>query len=282
MTEVIAGPLCTGRNWSLGSGEGSIHDDDTASKLGFRGGTVGGDIHMNQFASLLVQIFGETWLENGHLSLDFRNATVDREKVQAFAKLPERDAEKTHVWMEREDGVLVCHGTGGIGDHSNSALRMKDMRPCDPSDLRMLRQFMPGMSLGTYEIEAGSAGQIEKLNAGFINDPLDCFRLSKWGAPVASPSSVLQTMWGHVMEGIRPLAIESSTGLFGAIEFCIYNGPYLLDHLYRLECEVVCVSQSPKTEILWYDCHAYDGDDRHVVTLRVQSRSMKAASLLYQ
>ncbi len=280
MSEVISGPMCTGRNWSIGDGEGSIHDDATASELGFRGGTVGGDIHMNQFASVLVRTFGEAWLERGHLSLDFKNATVDQERVQAFAEQPAPGANQTRVWMERDDGLLVCEGTGGVDDHERTALRVKDYRPCDPSELRMLRRFKAGMSLGIYEITAGSAHQLEKLDAGMINDPLDCFRESRWGAPVSSPSSVLQTMWGYVMEGITPLA-ESVTGLFGAIEFTIHNGPFLLDRNYRIECEVVCVSQSPKTEILWYDCHAYNDAGEHVVTLRVQSRTMKAASPLY-
>ena len=56
MTEVITGPIWAARNWSADEGEGSIHDDATASKLGFRGGTVAGDIHMNQFPPVLVKI----------------------------------------------------------------------------------------------------------------------------------------------------------------------------------------------------------------------------------
>jgi len=39
----------TARNWSADAGEGSIHDDATAAKLGFRGGTVAGSIHMDQY-----------------------------------------------------------------------------------------------------------------------------------------------------------------------------------------------------------------------------------------
>ena len=39
--------------------KGSIHDDATASKLGFRGGTVAGSIHMDQFVPGLLEIYGE-------------------------------------------------------------------------------------------------------------------------------------------------------------------------------------------------------------------------------
>jgi len=36
--------------------KGSIHDDATASKLGFRGGTVAGSIHMDQFVPGLLKL----------------------------------------------------------------------------------------------------------------------------------------------------------------------------------------------------------------------------------
>jgi hypothetical protein len=62
------------------------------------------------------------------------------------------------------------------------------------------------------------------------------------------------------------------------------NGPFIMgrDEKYRVECEVVCVSQSPKTEIVWYDSHAFNESGDLVVTLRIQSRAMKASSPLYQ
>ena len=86
MTEPVSGPLWAARNWSADAGAGSIHDDDTAEELGFRGGTVAGDVHMNQFPPVLLSIFGEAWFERGNLSLSFRNATVDQERVRVLAE----------------------------------------------------------------------------------------------------------------------------------------------------------------------------------------------------
>src|SRR3954469_5405332 len=63
--------------------KGSIHDDATASKLGFKGGTVAGSIHMDQFVPGLVALHGERWFETGALSLYFTQATVDSEAVRA-------------------------------------------------------------------------------------------------------------------------------------------------------------------------------------------------------
>lgn len=79
----LRGPVVEARNWSSDS-RGSIHDDATASKLGFRGGTVAGNIHMDAFAPPLVEAFGAAFFERGWLSLYFQNATTDREPVRAF------------------------------------------------------------------------------------------------------------------------------------------------------------------------------------------------------
>ncbi|MCB1645319.1 MAG: hypothetical protein KDI36_07695 [Pseudomonadales bacterium] len=281
MTNTIKGPLWAARNWNAEDGAGSIHDDDTAAELGFRGGTVAGDIHMNQFPPVLVGIFGQQWFERGHLSLQFRNATIDREKVQVFAEQPEDGAQQIRVWMEREDGMLVCEGTAGLGDHSGSELRTQDYRACAPEELKILRRVKPGMSLGSYDVMAHPDKQFERFDRQLISDPLDWYRhASPWGEPVAAPCTILEFLWGSAMEGLGPL-VEKSTGLFGAMEISHTNGPFLLNRSYHIDCEVVCVGQSPKTEYVWYDQHAYNGSGDLVASLRIQSRAMKASSPLY-
>jgi hypothetical protein len=282
MTETITGPLWAARNWSIDAGAGSIHDDETAADLGFRGGTVAGDIHMNQFPPVLVNIFGEQWFEHGNLSLNFRNATVDLEKVQVFAEPLKPGENQIRVWMEREDGMLVCSGTAAVGDHSQSELRTLDYRPCDPEALRILRKVKPGMSLGSYDVIATTDKQFERFDENLISDPLFWYRQSSpWGDPVAAPCTILEFLWGNAMKGLGPL-VEESTGLFGAMEIGYSNGPFIMGRRYRIECKVVCVSQSPKTEIVWYDADAYSESDELVATLRIQSRAMKASSPLYE
>ena len=281
MTEVIAGPLWAARNWNIEDGAGSIHDEETAAELGFRGGTVAGDIHMNQFPPLLVKIFGDEWFERGNLSLNFRNATVDLEKVQAFAEPLKEGENQIRVWMEREDGMLVCEGTAAMGDHSQSELRRKDYHPCAPEELRIFKRVIPGMSLGSYDIVATKDKQFERYDNNLISDPMTWYKdTSPWGDPVAAPCTILEFLWGNAMRGLGPL-VEESTGLFGAMEISYTNGPFIMGRNYRIDCEVVCVSQSPKTEIVWYDQHAYNEAGDHVVTLRIQSRAMKASSPLY-
>ncbi|MQA00538.1 MAG: hypothetical protein GEU80_14610 [Dehalococcoidia bacterium] len=61
---VMRGPLKAPANLAADAA-GSIHDDKTAQKLGFRGGTVAGSVHMQQFPPVLVRAFGPEWFETG-------------------------------------------------------------------------------------------------------------------------------------------------------------------------------------------------------------------------
>src|SRR5438270_13708138 len=108
----LVGPYRRPRNLSINV-RGSIHDDATAQKLGFRGGTVAGSIHMEQFPPILLRAFGERWFERGSLSTYFRNATTAGERVRTFAQMPATAASngQIRVWMERDDGTLVFEAT---------------------------------------------------------------------------------------------------------------------------------------------------------------------------
>ena len=279
--DVIKGPLWAATNWSADEGEGSIHDDTTAAELGFRGGTVAGDVHMNQFPPVLVEVFGERWFESGNLSLSFKNATIDQERVQVFAEPLAAGASQTKVWMEREDGLLVSSGTAAVGSHAQSELRTKDLRPCDPSELRILHRVYPGMSLGEYEVVADPTKQFARYDANVISDPMRCYREpSPWPEPVAAPCTIVQYLWGYPIKTLEPY-LEGSVGLFGAIEIGYTNGPFLLNRKYRLQSEVICVGQSPQTEYVWYETNAYNEADELVATMRMQGRSMKASSAAY-
>src|SRR5262245_38272034 len=160
MTAQIQGRLWRARNWSADAGAGSIHDDATASKLGFRGGTVAGSIHMDQYATALVDVFGPAWFERGALSLYFINATIDNEAVRVTLQLgdqsrdqcPAARTNQIDVAMFREDGLHVSAGTASMYDHSASALKQRDLKAMDPDALRILRPLRVGQSLGEYEV----------------------------------------------------------------------------------------------------------------------------------
>jgi hypothetical protein len=277
-----AGPVRHPRNLYAGSA-GSIHDDATATRLGFRGGTVAGSVHLDQFPPLLVRAFGEQWFETGSLSVYFRNATTDGEPVQAFVAAPaDGSDQQVQVWMTQPDGTLVAEGTASIGRPVEpSALFARDLRHVDPTTLRMLRDIRPGDPLGPVEVTVNGERQQVSLSEGYLTEPLDSYRESSpWGPPIASPSTTVSLLYNELLGPLRE-RLGPRVGLFGAIEIRHHAGPVLLNHSYTVSGEVVGVSETPKTEVLWFDSRAHDSDGRLIAGMRMMLRSLKASSPLY-
>ncbi|MCC6268456.1 MAG: hypothetical protein IT300_12860 [Dehalococcoidia bacterium] len=262
--------------------KGSIHDDETATKLGLRGGTVAGSVHMDLFGPLLMEAFGESWWEKGTLSLYFQNATTDREPVRAFMVLPlagARDAQ-VDVWVEREDGLRVAEGTASVGSPGEpTALMRKPLDRFDPGELRILKDLAPGDPIAATE---GMVTQ-ETVDKHLLTttDPMDIYRSSKWGKPVVPITSYVGLFF---TQGAAPVRrkLHDVVGLFGAIEIRNIHGPLLVDEPYHLSGEIVALGQSPKTEYYWYETWADDAGGKRIAEHRMLSRFMKASSPLYQ
>jgi len=260
---------------------GSIHDDATAAKLGFRGGTVAGSIHMDQFAPVLLRAFGTRFFQDGALSLYFLNATIDREWVRVYAEEPSGGATQIRVFMKREDGLDVAEGTASVGDASKSALRTRDLRACDPSALRILRALEPGMTLGETQVRLGPERQRERIERGLCSGPLDWYTgPSPFGGPIAAPSALVELLWAPPTKALGA-HVGKAVGLFGAIEVAHLAGPIFLDQTYLVTASVAAVGQSPKTEYLWFDALASDAGGRSIASMRMLLRFMKASSPRY-
>lgn len=278
--QIVSRPFRAARNWSAAAGAGSIHDDATAARLGFRGGTVAGSVHLDQCAALLVQEYGKCWFERGSLSLYFRNATTDGERVQVLCEVPHGDCQ-VRVWVRREDGLEVAEGTASLGDHAASALRTRDLRPVPAERLRILQGLAPGQRLGEWHEHLDGTRQRARYQAGALSDPLSWYgESSPWGAPVATPSTAVDLLWGVPMRGLHGLP-DDVVGLFGAIEVAHHAGPLLIGERYRITADVVALSDSPRTESLWFDACAHRGATL-VASQRLMLRFMKASSPRYR
>jgi hypothetical protein len=280
--EVLAGPVRRPRNLAAGVA-GSIHDDATATALGFRGGTVAGSIHMDQFPPLALRAFGTSWFEDGSLSLYFRHATTDGEPVRAFIEQPPREHDvQTRAWATTSDDVLVAEGTAGRGHPAEtSALRSRDLRPLDPTQLRILSGFKPGGTLGDVTLTPDGERQRRRIDQHGMTEPLDWYTgPSPWGGPIAAPSAVVDLLYARLLDEARA-SMGHHVGLFGAIEIRFRSGPVLLDSSYCVTGEVVAVSQTPKTEVLWFDSHAHDASGTLVADMRMMLRQLKQSSPLY-
>lgn len=276
---------------ALNHSEVSIHDPEHARRLGFRGSAVGGNLHLDIFAPLLVRTFGPAWFERGALSLYFLNVVVSGERVEALVEPRAADGEQVRIRARRADApdFEVCEGTASLGDHSRSALSVRDLRTCDPDRLRIFRGVRPGQAIGRETLRVAAAEQLAQIESGGINEPMDWYvGPSPWGGPIASVGSTASLMFRLVVgDGAHPHydrispAVGEAAGMFGAFEIAYVNGPVRLDQDYVVSGRVVGVGESPKTEYVWWDAEAADAEGRTVARMRHLLRFIKASSPLY-
>jgi hypothetical protein len=261
--------------------KGSIHDDATASKLGFRGGTVAGSIHNELFTPLLLEAFGQQWFERGTLSMYYMNATTDREAVRAFMKQPAAATKDAQVeaWVQREDGMQVAQGTASVGHPSEpSALMARPLDRFDVGELRILQGVGPGFRFEPQSVIVTAEQQAARL--AVTTEPIPWFSGdSPWGGPIVMLAPMVQMLYGKCVAAMR--GTLGAVGLFGAIELRNINGPVRVDTEYTCSGEVFAVGQSPKTEYMWFETGLDDASGLRVAEMRMQLRFMKASSRLY-
>lgn len=278
--DLLIGPMLAPAN-SAKNVAGSIHDDATAKKLGFRGGTVAGSLHMEQFPPLGVRVFGERWWNSGGLSLYFRYATADQEPVRCFAKLDvdghKLDKGRVNVWMEDAADHLVAEGSMNIGGpDADSPLRQRIAETPSPTDLRILKHVTVGAK--SAAITTRIDPDIVRQRLAVITEPMDVYQ----GAPAYLPPSLVVRIMRPGESQILPRHKDIGVGLFGAIEVQHINGPVYADRDYTTTCEVLAVSETPKTEYLWYESRLFDQSDTEVARMLMMLRFMKASSALWQ
>src|SRR5258705_9816497 len=131
----LAGPWRRPRqmvNAQVYDSHASIHDDATAQKLGFQGGTIEGPKHFGQFGPLCVSLWGNAWFEAGCISAHYRNPSFEGEEVQAILLKPEPGERQCKIQMVKRDGTEVLRGTASAGqDAAMTALdqRLAELKP---------------------------------------------------------------------------------------------------------------------------------------------------------
>ncbi|HEY2358269.1 MAG TPA: hypothetical protein VGH86_12530 [Phenylobacterium sp.] len=242
--EVWTGEFRKPRN-SAAEAKGSIHDDATASKLGFKGGTVAGSIHMDQFVPGLVEMFGERWFELGSMSLYFTQATVDAEAVRATIAPGEERAKLT---MHNEAGAQICEGTATLGrdPHSELAKRLEAQTPAGPEALRILKAMKIGDEHHGLPVSVELDALAKMLER--ITEPMAAYRDDR----VLPPSLVVHLAHMTRREVLRNAA-QPSVGLFGALEVEQFAGPLRAGVEYLARTKVLKLTESPRTENVWYE-----------------------------
>ena len=269
----LAGEYRTPRN-AFQQAPGSIHNDAIASKLGFKGGTVPGSVHMDQFVPMLLQTYGERWFETGDISLYFTQATVDAEQVRAVLTPGEG---RSRLTMYNEPGALICRGTASVqAPDSLSELShvLQQQVAVDPSKLRILGAYKVGDEVTGIPIRL----EVEKLQDSLkrITEPHALYTERN----VLPPSHMVS-----LSHQVRPRVLEKagkSVGLFGALEVRQYRGPLHAGIDYVARTKMLKFSESPKAEAVWYDVVITDPKSGlDVACVQYFLRFMKASSALY-
>jgi len=255
---------------------GSIHDDRTAEKLGFRGGTVAGSIHFEMLVPLLLKAFGPRWFDRGTLSIDFKYATLDYEEVRGIVDMPPEGATDAQVavLIDRPTGEVVGVGTASVGSPTEqTCLATKDLSKYDSGEYKILKDVHPGDKFPI--VQATITRQVLEDRMKVITEPLPWYvGDSPWGGPIVTPTvmvSALTTAQTRFLQGSQGMGV----GLWGAIEIRNVNGPVFVDQPYTTSGEVVARGQSPKTEYIWYESYLEDADGKRIAEMLIQLRFMK-------
>lgn len=280
MTDTVTEERLTGEFRSPHNGfqaaPGSIHNDEVASKLGFKGGTVPGSVHMDQFVPMLLRLYGPAWFETGDISLHFTQATVDLEEVQAVVHPGEPRA---RLQMFNRDGQQICVGTASPKARdkgSEIARRMADQTEADPARLRIYADIRVGDTTEGVPLQLSRERYDATLSR--ITERLPLY--DEKG--VLSPANVIS-----LAHQVRPFVLAKSkapyVGLFGALEVRHLAGPLLADRDYVGRTTMLKLTESPKTENAWYDVDIADAETgRDVAGVTFQIRAMKPSSPLWK
>jgi hypothetical protein len=246
---------------------GSIHNDAVAKRVGMRGGTIPGTIHLGHFVPMIEELFGDRWWHNGTISMYYTYATTHREDVRAVVKQPDvtnGDDVRLDAYVETPSGTVVCKGSVSVGRPAEPAyVRSLTLESAPQGANRILKGLAADMPTGVrdrFVFEGDDvAGQVQ---SGAIRNPAVMYSALNAGFP-------------------RDSIAQPAVGFFGATEIVLHRGPIEYGVPYRKAGRVVCVGASPKTEFAWVDSTLHAANGTLVAEMRHLTRWMKVSSSLW-
>ena len=238
----------------------SIHDDQMAEDLGFAGAPIEGPTHFSQFVPLLHEVFGDAWFERGCISAHYQTMVVEGEEVRVMVEHVAPD-QVAKISAEKRDGTPVLTGTASLGpDYGETELdrRRAKLRPAD--QLVILSELEVGQ-LGAGNPEQAQIAFDQNMGAMYpfsLEEKLQKITEqhpyysddNPWGRAVIPLEMIsVLTQYTSGQSGFRTKG--PAIGLFAAQEMKMINGPLFVDHPYKLEREIIALSESRRTESNW-------------------------------
>lgn len=255
-------------------GHASIHDDAIAGDLGFSGAPIEGPTHFSQFAPLLHAVFGDAFFERGCISSHYQNMVVEGDEVRAFVERAEGNLARIHA--EKKDGTPVLTGTASLGpDHPESELDARRARLRPSEQLVILSDLHVGMTGRAPEQVVMDFDQhMGDLYPFSLNDKLaKITETSPWYTREGGAASP----WGRAIIPLEMISVlveytsreagfpvkGPAVGLYADQEIRMLKGPLFVGQPYRLEREIVALSESRRVESYWTLTRVYEveGDE---------------------
>ncbi len=273
----------------------SIHDDATAQRLGFKGGTIEGPTHFSQFAPLGERLWGRAWFETGCLSAHYRNPVFAGEEVQAVMAKPAPGALQTDIRMIKRDGIEVLRGTASIaGAPGPTALEARLAAGLPPLEQPViLADVELGMRTPRQRVRMDIDQNMGELYPFTLRRKLAAITEPSW---VYDPAEAGESPWAHAIIPFEMLSVlfqhsarkdgfpvrGPAVGLFADQEIRLFDGPLFVAEDYELEREIVALSSSRRTESLWVRTRVTKpASDRLVATMLLNLASLKESYAPY-
>ncbi len=272
----------------------SIHDGNMAAELGFSGAPIEGPTHFSQFVPMLHEQFGDAWFERGCISAHYQNMVVEGEEVRAFVERRDHNETLIRIGAEKRDGTPVLTGTASAGpDYGDTEIsqRIARLRPAD--QLVILSELSVGQK---------GAGNPEHAIMDFDQHMGDLypFTLNQKLAVITEPHPYYQPEQSRWTKAVIPLEMISvmtqytsnqsgfrtkgpALGLFAGQEIRLVKGPLYVGHAYKLEREIIALSESRRTESMWIKTSIFEAQtDELVAETILNSATMKGSYANYE
>ena len=161
--------------------KGTIHDDDEASRHGFRRAIVGGTGVAQAIMPAIVELLGPGWVEGGWMWLKFVGPVYPDELVREVAEPTSEDG-VFDVRVEYEDGRVAAAGRAGMG----AVEPWRDAVTGDRGPDQVFHDLPIGYKFEDVRFEFSEEAILRTLNTA--GDDTPWFRsVSPWGGPVVPP-----------------------------------------------------------------------------------------------
>lgn len=266
-------------------GHTSVHDDETAARLGLAGAPIEGPTHFSQIDPLAVDRWGQAWFERGCVSSHFLNMVVEGEQVRATVEA--ETATLGRVAAVKGDGTPVLTATVSLGHDDVTELDDRRRRGLeDPGDLFIVDR----LEIGTTRSNASpvTMGFDDHNGALYpftlaqklarITEPCSWYDAdsdSPWGLPIV-PTEMISVL-AH-KAGVHLPVRGPAVGLFIDLEVRYVDGPVFVGRPYLVEHTVVGLGQSKRVESYWTESTLIDADSGlHAASVLLHQGVFKAS-----